>query len=314
MEYNDESYVFEGSSKGIKHLVKNRKKITMAVIAVILAGTVAIGSGITWIVNLFKNKNKDVPKNPTSSMSAMNIEDLGTELEFPKEESKKEKYENPTGKVDVNKIVEKDGVVYADKENADKSDKVGTSSIDTKNDTLKVESNGTVKEKNEGYEIKDKNSSVISKGDLNSSGIPSDYEENKELGGTFEKEDKTEQYTIADADYYAEDGTLMVKKGDIVSKEDLANAKKNFSTVKPTTSSNTSSNVSSKPTTSSNTTTSVIDQGVVNANGTYTIFGITFESKADYQQWVLQGYEGYVEVDGIMMSEEALQELLQKTK
>ena len=127
---------------------------------------------------------------------------------------------------------------------------------------------------------------------------------------------------VISRNFIDEEGTVIINKGDVVAKETLEKAKKYLTTTKKTnsssnttTSSTTTSSAtdtSSKNETSSTTTTS--NEGKVNANGTYTIFGLTFESKADYEQWVLQGYEGYAEADGIMMPEEEILKQIQKTK
>ena len=44
----------------------------------------------------------------------------------------------------------------------------------------------------------------------------------------------------------------------------------------------------------------VIKNGTTNADGTYTIYGQTYASYADYQQYIIDGGEGYGEVDGII--------------
>lgn len=317
----------------------------------IIAGGLALVTTITGVVHIAKNTNKDNKETkPKATSSMVTLEDIGVELEMPKEDEIVIKTGETTGKVDKNKVVEKDGVVYVDKENADKSDKVGDVKTDTKNDTLEVKPDGTVVEKEEGYEIVDKETgNVIESGKVEENGIPDGFEENEELGGTYEEEDNTEDYVIADNNYYAEDGTLMVQKGDIISKEDLEYAKKHFTTQAPqkstssTTSSYTSSvesTTSSKETTSSvsstisskketassvssttsskettsnisstTTETTNIEEGVLNPDGTYSIFGLTFITKADFEQWIIQGYTGYIEVDGIMISEEVLLEV-----
>ena len=87
-----------------------------------------------------------------------------------------------------------------------------------------------------------------------------------------------------------------------------------------TTSSNSSNNISSQTSsttssTTSNQTFSNAEEGISNTDGTYTIYGITFESKADYQQWVIQGGEGYgIDTDGIMKAMPDLEVEKQKTK
>lgn len=303
----------------IKFKKMNKKQRLISIIS----GGLVLVIGVTGIVHIAKrnnNNNKDTKPKATSSI--VSIEDIGVELEIPKEDEVVIKTGETTGNVDKDKVVEKDGVIYADQENADKADQVGTTSTDTKNDTLEVKPDGTVQEKEEGYEIVDKETGeVVDKGNIGENETPDGFEENEELGGTFEEEDNTEEYTIADNNYYAEDGTLMVQKGDVISKEDLEYAKKHYTTTPPVVSSSnsttytsskqtTSSNVSSKTSVSSQATSSeATNEGVLNQDGTYSVFGLTFITKADFEQWILQGYTGYMEVDGIMMSEEMLLEV-----
>ena len=119
------------------------------------------------------------------------------------------------------------------------------------------------------------------------------------------------KYVYADATYYNTEGVVMINKGEVVAKETLENAKKYLTTTKPTNKQNSSTtDTSSKAETSSTTT----NKGKVNADGTYTIFGLTFRTKSDYEQWILQGYEGYAEADGIMIPEEEILKQIQKTK
>ncbi len=312
------------------------KKFAISVAAITAAGVIVATSSIVGLINYFKknNNNNNFPLTPNTSNSTMDISDIGTELEFPKEKNNSSKYENPTGKVDVNKIVEKNNKIYVDKDNADKSNTVGTSSIDTKNDTLIVE-DGKVKEKTEGYEIKDDKGNVVQEGNLDQSGIPENFEKNEELDGFFEKEDNTSTLTYSDSDYYDENGDLALAKGDLVEKERLEYAKKHYSTTKPvissisSTTNNTSSktetsstvssttnNTSSKTETSSTTTTS--NEGKVNADGTYTIFGVTYADKATFEQIALSDLETldmYLDENGVLhIKTEELENQLTKTK
>lgn len=302
-----------------KNKTKKSKKFIVAMVALISAGVIALTSGVAVFVNHLRNKNKDVPKTPNNSISTMAIDDMGTELEFP--ENNTSKYGETTGNINIDELVEKNGKLYVNQDSADKSNKKGTSSIDTKGDTLIVE-DGKVKEKTEGYEIKDDKGNVVQKGELDDSGIPDGYAWDSVLKKYVLKEE-VGKYVYADATYYDEEGTVIINKGEVVAKETLEKAKKYLSTTKPTKTTSSSSNTttsstttssitdtSSKTETSSTTTTS--SEGKVNVDGTYTIFGLTFESKADYEQWVLQGYEGYAEADGIMKSEEEIQKQLVK--
>jgi len=296
---------FKNENKANKQK-KNKKSLILVIVAAVAAGVIVLTSGIIAFVRHFSKKQNPTGNSNTSSISM--LADIGDELEFPEEP--KPKYGETTGKVDVNKIVEKNGKIYVDQESANKSDKVGTSSVDTKGDTLKVESDGTVKEKTDGYEIKDKETgSVIQSGNVSSDGSIDGFEKNEELGGTYEEKDNTDDLVRADSNYYNEEGTCVIRKGDLLSKETLEYAKANLSTVAQVSSSNVSSSVSSN--TSSNTSSSTT--GVTNPDGTYTIGGITYLSKADYQQCILDGYEGYAIIDGIMQPiPQQLQ--MQKTK
>ena len=274
------------AKKKVKNKCKTPKKNKKAkIIALILAGVIALTSGIVGITHLFKRKNKNVSNNNKTSISTMEIGDMGAELEITEP---KTEYGETTGKVDVNKIVEKNNKVYTDKENADKSSQVGNSSVNTKGGTLEVKPSGKVVEKNTGYEIKDETGNVVETGDLDNGKVPG-----------YEKDEKTDSYltddcVYTDATYYDEEGNVLIEKGQVVTKEWLDYLKQNFSTTKPTNQNNTSSN-------SSNQIISKTEEGILNSDGTYTIYGITFESKADYQQWVIQGGEGYgIDTDGIM--------------
>ena len=303
------------SSKERKKLYKHSnesKTNKKGFIIGVIAGVLSLITAATVVVSHLGRK-KNTTKTTNTSIS---ISDMGTELEVPKEVYSN--FGETTGKIDKNKLVEKDGKIYADQESANKSDKVGTVITDTEGGVLKVEEDGTVKETEKGYEIVDEETeTIIQSGEVNKDGSVDNYEKNEELGGTFEKEDNTDNLVRADADYYNEEGSCIIHKGDLLSKEALEYAKNNLSTVSTKVSSNATSSVTSSNTTSSVTssnTSSTANQGVINKDGTYTIFGLTFESQSDYQQWVLQGFEGYAEVDGIMKSAEEIQKQTQKVK
>ena len=217
-----------------KEKTKKSKQFIVGMVALVTAGAIALGSGVAYLVNYFKKKNNDVPQKPNTSISTMRLDDMGTELEFQKKEENTSKYGEITGNVDVNKVVEKNDKVYVDQESADKSDNVGNVVIDTQNDTLKVEQDGTVKEKTEGYEIKNEQGEVIEQGNLNEDELPDNFEYNEELDGVFEKEDNTSTLTYSDSDYYDQNGYLVLVKGDLVEKDRLEYAKKHYSTTKPT--------------------------------------------------------------------------------
>lgn len=284
------------TTKVKKPKTKQEKKFLVRVVALIAAGAIAIGSTVAILVDWFKKKNNNAPKTPNDSI--VQIDDMGSELEFP--ENNTSKYGNTTGNINVNDLVEKDGKIYKDKESADKSDQKGNTSFDNKNNTL-VEEDGKIKDKNENYEIKDESGNVIEKGD----GIPDGY--NKVEGGNL----LPEGYIYSDATYYDNEGNVVLNKGEVVAKETLENAKKYLTTTKPENKEpDSTTDTSSKEETTQPTT----NEGKLNEDGTYTIFGLTFRTKADFEQWVIQGYEGYAEYDGVMMPEEEILKQIQKTK
>lgn len=270
----------------IKQAKKGKKTRIGVVIAALILALSTATTGIIYHIIKKKNSNENDNNKKNNTAVEMSIGDLGNELDFPEDDTKK--YGETTGNVNLTEIVEKDGVYYNNQESADKSNNVGKTTTDTKNGTLTVDSTGKVKDKTTGYEVVDENNNVIASGD--------------------NKEDLLEDYITLDKNYYYKDGTLAFEKGSQVSKEDFNKYKDYLITdlndkievedevIQETTKEETSNSVTAS------------DEGVINADGTYTIFGLTFESKADYQQWVLQGYEGYAEVDGIMKSEESINE------
>ena len=99
---------------------------------------------------MIKNKNKTKADQTTTTSTVFSIDNLGMEEEFPTNSQ----YGNTTGDVKKENIVEKDGKYYADKESADKSDKVGQTKVDTQNGKLEVKPDGTVVEKETGSQGK----------------------------------------------------------------------------------------------------------------------------------------------------------------
>lgn len=306
---------------------KKRKKLIVRIVAGVSAVLIAI-TGLSQCGKKKSSHNNTPSTTTTTTTTSFGLDDMGDELTTNKTTTTI--YNVVSGNIDPNKVVEQDGKYYKDATEASKA-KNTTTSIDLKNDTLKT-SNGKVYDKTTGYEIKDDTGKTIATGNLNGNGIPDGYAYDSVLKKYLPKAE-VGKYVYADATYYDVDGTVVLKKNDIVLKETLEKAKKYFSTTKNTTIT-TTKNTTTKPstttknttttrpstttknttTTTKSTTTKNSNQGVVNKDGTYTIFGLTFETKADYQQWVLQGYEGYVEADGIMISLEKLNNKLQKTK
>ena len=267
-------------------LIKEKKGIILAIVA----GSIAI-SGM--LIGCSKKKNKVTNINVDSSISTMSIDDMGVELETPKDTSSK--YIETTGKVDTNKIVEKNNKIYVDKESADKSNTVGKTTVDTKNDTLTVKSDGTVTEKTTGYEVVDENNNVVASGN------------NEEV--------LLEGYITLDRDYYYKDGTLAFPKGSIVNEEEFNRYRSYLVTDSYNSGNQQNNNTYPEQYPSTNPNSNITyDVGIINMDGTYTIYGMTFESKADYQQWVFQDYQGYSEVNGIMISDQKLQSQYQYIK
>lgn len=294
--------------------ISNKKKVgIIAFLSAILAGLMIL---VSSVIPQGKKNNTTTPTQKTTitttttttNTTNIYLESLGVTLEIPT--STTLKYGDASGKVDLSKVTLYKGTYFADKENASKADQIGKTTINLQNDTLKTDSKGTVYNKTTGYTIIDKETGkTVATGNLNSDGTPDGFKYNEELNGIYEEKDNVETLTYADSDYYDKDGNLVLKKGDIVDKETLESAKKYLYTTKLTTTITTTT-TTAKPTT---TTTATTNQGVINGDGTYTIFGLTFESKADYEQWVLQGYEGYAEADGIMKPEVEIQKQTQKT-
>ena len=255
--------------------MSKKKSKVVKVIAGVMVAVMAAG-GATWyaIQSLFKKENTST--NPYS-ITSTDLSDLGKELTNKgntKKETEKDKNKN-------NGYVEKNDKLYVDEESAKNADKVGTSKVDTQNGKLTVDSDGKVKEKDKGYEIKDQQGNVIQSGNENSDGTIDGYEKNEELGGVFEKEDITSDIVVADSNYYDQDGNLIISKGEFLEKSSLEWAKQNLSTTKPSkkqeeTKTPTSSKEETQTTTSASTTQ---EQGVINPDGTFTIYGQTYVNK-----------------------------------
>ena len=263
--------------------MSKKKTKVVKVIAGVMVAIMAAG-GATWyaLQSLFK---KETASNNPYSVTSTDLSDLGKEL-TNKGNTKKE-----TEKDKNNGYVEKNDKLYVDEESAKNADKVGTSKVDTQNGKLTVDSDGKVKEKDKGFEIKDQPGNVIESGNENSDGTIDGYEKNEELGGVFEKEDITSDVVVADSNYYDQDGNLIISKGEFLEKSSLEWAKQNLSTTKPTkkqeeTQATSSAKEETKTPTSSKeetqTTTSASstqEQGVINPDGTYTIYGQTYVNK-----------------------------------
>lgn len=274
---------------------KKRKWIIISAISLVLAGLVAAGCYFGFRK---KNNNKN---NNINKPSITSVDDLGLDEEFTSSEESKT-YGETTGNIKKEDLVEKNGVVYKDKEAADKSNQVGNKTTDLQNGKLEIDKDGDVVVKDEvDYVVKNEKGEEISSGTTSKDEIPAGYAFDPVLNKIV-KADQVGKFVYADNDYYGKTSAGIIQyceKGDIVLKTSLENWKKdpNITTTKPTvntSSTTTSSNNTSSTTTSSNntssettSTTEKVDEGKVNADGTFTIAGVTFIDKATYQAIVL---------------------------
>ncbi len=264
------------------------------------------------------NSNNN-PDNKKEQLKTDSINSLGVELELPKKETPKVEYSNPTGNVKVDDIVEDStGKLWANSEAESKKDEIDKVVIDDNNGQYEISSDGDVYEKEPGYQIVDSNGNVTSEG---TSDIMDDYSWDPEVGkylpkdevgkyviapdGNMWKKGEYEKYleslkndntsptietefipmdsVIADTEFVPIDNDILTSSGTIVS------SNKND---------NTSLTSNSQVTSDDEIT---LDGGKTMPNGTYDVGGLVFESKEDYEQWILQDFEGYGIINGIMV-------------
>lgn len=282
--------------------------------------------------NTNTNSNTDTNvKNETKKTLA----DLGLALTFPEIENKTE-YKNPSAtNVDTNEIVEDNqGTLWVDKEAQEESVNIGKVEVDTKDDTLEVKPDGNVYEKEESYEIVDKETgNVIVSEDLDNNDLPDGFEYDS-ARDEIVKEEEVGKYVYSEYDFYFADGTLVISKGDLVSIETYERAKVELSTTKPEKSEPVEEvvdsvftpieeetiieeNIQTEETVTEEveveieeevTIEQVTEEGIVNQDGTYTIYGTTYESKADFEQFLLTP-DAYGYYNGMIMSLESIEEL-----
>lgn len=230
---NKRNFTIEDALKQEKNERKAKKAKKRKLVVGIIAGILVIPIAITGLTHFFANRKKNQNTNTgksKSSISTMNLSDMGNEL-IPEESKAINEviYGATTGDIDKDKLVEKENKIYVDKESADKADKVGETTIDTKDDTLVVKPDGTVEEKNPGYEVKDETGKVVDSGEGE---IPKGYAWDSVLE-KYLPEEEVGKYVYADETYYDSEGNVALQEGDLVSKETLANAKKYLTTTKP---------------------------------------------------------------------------------
>jgi len=299
--------------KSIKDKKENKQKnkwFGVKIVALITAGIVALSSGIAVLANHLKKKDNDTPLVPDTSVSTMDIDDLGNELTT--NATTNTTYKVVSGNIDSSKIVEQDGKLYADEDSASKA-KNKTTSIDLKNGTLKTsvikDKNGktTIKvyDKTTGYVIEDEKSKTTVTGNLKDDGIPDGYAYDTVLKKYVPKSE-VGKYVYADATYYDSEGTAVINKGEVVAKETLEKAKKYLTTTKSSkkaTTTTTTAKTTTSTTTAKTTTSTTSNEGVVNKDGTYTIHGVTYADKATFQEIAtsdLESIDVYLDENGVV--------------
>ena len=367
-EYLDEQ--IENRKKGTNN--KNTRKYK-------LVGGICAGVAIITTITLAscskkksKNVSPDLSTSVSSSISTVDLNSLGNQIEFPSEDKLDQpKYGDVvSGNINKNELVEgidpktNKKVIYKNQEAKDKAANIGKKT-DTKGGTLTVDNNGKVKEKTESYEVKDTNGNVVASGE----GKTPDGTVYDSGVNAYVAPSDAGKYVLVDVNYYDPyTGDLVLSKGDTVEKETLERAKRTLTTNSNVTtnnmyeSSNQSYNnqntyitnsvelftadtnyydintgalviakgetvtlntfreLSSTLTTNPNvvyhdsSNLNANSNGVINRDGSYTIFGMTFDSKADYEQWVLQGYTGYSDMNGRMKSDFEVERELQKVR
>lgn len=309
-------------------LRKNRKKLT------IISGSAAFLAALTAIcvgcssanrkkldnlqtsyivqgldVNSY-NKPADtnsVPENTSSSteekvdeLGTNSLDKLGTELEMPTEETSKQEIGEVTGEVNPDKIVEdSNGELWATPEAEQNKDKVGTTVIDDQGGKLEETPDGTVVEKTPGYEIKDEDGKVVDEGNLdNSNQIPDGWEYDSEIDkyipedevGKYVKDDEGNIWLKSDYEAYLKElekeqnGENITVEGEIIPMEpQIVGVEEN-----------------THEAAAEDLPDSIESNTDVNNLYEDPMSGLYFKSKEDCDQWILQGYEGYGIVNGVM--------------
>lgn len=282
-----------------KKTSNKKKKIVTRISALALAIIAGVGS-LVALHSSKKNNDKKI------SMVVNTIDSIGDELEYDIDNSSK--YNDPSGKLDVSHITkDSKGRLYVNEEALKKAGSVGSTSIDTKNGTLVTKSNGKVYVKDEGYTILDESGNVKATGTKPAgSNMPDGYVWDSNRNEYVKKED-------AGKYIYNKNGELVR-----IEDKDKEEGEKIISSETKIVENTTTTTPSTSTTTKSNPTTTTTKPSTDNYY-TDQISGLKFESKEDYQQWVLNGYKGYGLVNGVMVAktqemEKADQEYQQKQK
>lgn len=320
------------SKKFRKNNNKNKKKkgIIIGVTSVLLAGVmVATGFFVTKLLNKMKKQTKDGTSTSQSvdTLGTGSLDLLGEEL--PKTDTNSE-YTKVSGDFNVEDVVRgSDGRLYVDGESARNAEKSGTSEIDTKGGTLEVGSDGDVYTKEEGYEVVDENGNVVDSGTGTPAQVdegidyvecPSNYYDDEgnlvHSAGEFITQaelDRCRQYyhttkpqgdeyvTVEEEIIYYDEEVATTGSEETTKEETKEEVVETKEEVTETVEEITEPAVVEEDTTyEEETTTSYSDSGVVNPDGTYTIYGVTYASYADYQQYIIDGGAGYGYIDGVI--------------
>ena len=285
------------SAKHIKH--KNRKnRLVALIVAGIIAGTAAISALTFGIVNLIgknRNQNKTSKPSKTSVVDTVDLSDMGTSLEFVEDDKMNQpKYGETTGNVDINKIVVSGKTIYKDEQAKENAKNIGKKETDTKNGTLVVEKDGTVKEKTPGYTYIDPKTKQTVSGEGE---VPKGYTTDSAFEGLVANEEAN-KYVKLDKDLKdPETGEVLFKKGDRIEKTTLAKYEEYvrlYNSQKQNKTNSSSSTVSTQ---------STIEQKTNNTektstNGTYTYDGVVFK---DYNTFLaIADNEDFVSVNGVL--------------
>lgn len=298
---------------------RKRKGIIISSIALLLA----FATGLTSCIK--RKTGYESPKNTiTKTMSRLKYEfpeniivntqndnkietsslaNLGVELEFQKEDKKE--YSSTSGNINVNNIVEdENGTTWVDQEAESKKDEVGKVVTDTQGGTLEIKPDGDVYEKDPSYQIVDDNGNVKEEGKLDDDGIPAGYAWDSVIE-KYIPEDEVGKY-VKDSEgniWLKEDYEAYLKS---LETEETTKTETEFIPMEPViveeiTSEPVESAEPELPEESESTT--PIPEETEPSTGYYydEISGLTFQSKEHYDQWVLQDFEGYGIINGIMV-------------
>lgn len=310
----------------------------------LLAGGLILAELSTFVACSNSENNNETVNKPgivVTTLQPTTLSSLGVELSF--EESKKEYSVSTNGIANSNKVVKdtNTGKIYVDKEAYDNKGNVGNTVTDTKNNTLEVREDGKVFEKDDSYVIKDKETGKVietTKENENTKYAPDGtpipdgyvwdegrkeivpesvagkyvYDQNGDLvlKETYKENPKTPVGDDAIVDTKVEEIITPIEKEEVKEEVTTPTPEQPKQEVTTPTPEQPKQEVVEEEVVEEvveETITETTSVGVTNPDGTYTVNGLTFESKADYEQWIIQGFTGYVmDIDGIMKSEEAL--------